>query len=158
MRWIPRTTPLFVLFWLVLSGHVDALFLALGALSVVLVSWLSWRAGLAEGEGSTVRLIVRLPRYFVWLGKEVLMASVAVMRKVWAPQLAFRPVVKATPLPDMSVLGQVTYANSITLTPGTLALDVYDDEIKVHSLEAAQLESLRAGEMVRRVQRLEGHR
>lgn len=157
MQWVLRTAPLFIVFWLVLSGHFDPLFLSLGALSVALVCWISWRAGLTEDTG-LFPLALRLPRYFPWLGKEVLLASISVVRKVWSPRPALRPVVETTPSPDMSTLSQVIYANSITLTPGTLALTVDDECVEVHSLEAADVEQLRAGRMLRRIRQLEPHR
>jgi multicomponent Na+:H+ antiporter subunit E len=53
----------------------------------------------------------------------------------------------------MSALSQAAYANSITFTPGTLALDVDDDHIRVHALQPGSVEVLRGGEMARRVLR-----
>jgi multicomponent Na+:H+ antiporter subunit E len=50
----------------------------------------------------------------------------------------------------------VTYANSITLTPGTISVDVKRDEILVHALTRDGAEGLLAGEMDRRVTRFEG--
>ncbi|MFC4852859.1 Na+/H+ antiporter subunit E [Actinophytocola glycyrrhizae] len=158
MRWNRRMVPLFVVFWLVLSGHYTTLLLVLGALSVALVCWLSWRAGLVEGEGASVPLALRLPRYLLWLVKEVLVSAVAVVRRVWSPRPRLRPTVGVTPSPDMSALSQVIYANSITFTPGTLSLDLDEDQIKVHGLDPADVEELHSGRMLRRVRRLEVRR
>lgn len=158
MRGTLRAAPLLVLFWAVLSGHFDPLFLVLGTFSVVLVCMLTWRARLGEQETVSVPLSLRLLRYLPWLVKDVLVSAVAVVRKVWAPRTALRPVVGITPTDDLSSLSQVVYANSITFTPGTLSLDVDEDRIKVHSLEAADIESLNTGRMLRRVQRLEARR
>ncbi len=152
---VPRTLPLFIVFWLVLSGHFDPLLLSLGVLSIATVCWLTWRADLLESQHLSARRLVRLPAYLVWLAGEVLRSAVAVARLAWAPGIGPRPVVEDTPLPPMSALGQVTYANSITFTPGTLAFDVDDDKIRVHSLEPAGVAQLRSGAMVRRVQSLE---
>lgn len=158
MQWIWRMAPLFVAFWLVLSGHYTTLLLVLGALSVVLVCWLSWRAGLVEGEGASIPMALRLPRYLLWLGKEVLVSAVAVVRKVWSPRPKLRPTTAVTPSPGMPALSQVIYANSITFTPGTLSLDLDEDQIKVHSLDPAGIEELHTGQMLRRVRRLEARR
>jgi multicomponent Na+:H+ antiporter subunit E len=156
VRWTARMTPPLALFWLVLSGHYTFLLLALGALSVALVCWVSWRAGFPEREAVALPLSPGLPRYAVWLAKEVLVSAVAVVRKVWSPRPAVRPVVETTPADDLSVLSQVVYANSITLTPGTLSLDVDADRIEVHGLDAGDVETLRAGRMLREVRKLEG--
>lgn len=158
MRWVARMAPLFAVFWLVLSGHLEPLLLVLGALSVALVCWLSVRAGLPSREMVTIPLALRLPRYLLWLAKEVLVSAVAVVGKAWSPRPTLAPVVAVTPSPEMSALSQVVYANSITFTPGTLSLDLDDDRIKVHSLERADVEALRAGRMLRRVRHLEAGR
>ena len=150
--------PPLALFWLVLSGHYTVLLIVLGAVSVALVCWLAWRADFPEREDVAPPLSPRLPRYVLWLGKEVLSSAVAVVRKVWSPRPDLRPVVDVTPSPDMSVFTQVVYANSITLTPGTLSLDVDEDRIEVHSLDPADVDTLRAGKMMRRARGLETRR
>ncbi len=151
---LPQTVPLLILFWLALSGHYTALLLALGALSIALVCWLTARAGLVDLSLLSGRYLFRLPAYVGWLAGQVLISALTVARLAWSGRITVRPVVESTPLPPMSALGQVIYANSITLTPGTLALDVYDDRIEVHSLQAASMPALRAGGMADRVRRL----
>lgn len=158
MHWIPRTASLLALFWLLLSGHYTVLLLILGAISVALVCLLTWRAEVVETPHLSVRRLLHLPGYLAWLGIEVLKSAVGVVRLAWARRIALEPVVGPTPLPPMSPVGQVTYANSITVTPGTLALDVDEDLIRVHSLQAGSLDALRTGRMLRRVQRLEDDR
>jgi multicomponent Na+:H+ antiporter subunit E len=156
VRWAIRMAPPLALFWLVLSGHYTVLLLVLGALSVTLVCWVSWRAAFPERDAVALPLSPGLPRYALWLGKEVMLSAVGVVRKVWSPRQAVRPVVATTPTDDLSVLSQVIYANSITLTPGTLSLDVDSDRIEVHALDAGGIEALRAGRMLREVRKLEG--
>ena len=53
-------------------------------------------------------------------------------------------------------LGRVLYANSITITPGTVSIMVYDDRIMVHAISKEGADSLNQGEMDRRVTRMEG--
>jgi multicomponent Na+:H+ antiporter subunit E len=102
-----------------------------------------------------IRLTLSLPRYVAWLAVQMLVAAVRVARLVWLPRPALRPVVGRVPANDMSHLAQTIYANSITVTPGTLAMTVDDESIEVHSLQAAGLEDLRRGAMLGRVRRLE---
>jgi multicomponent Na+:H+ antiporter subunit E len=147
-----RTAPFAIAFWLVLSGHYEPLLLTLGGLSVAVVCWLAWRAGL-DHLGATLPLLPRLPRYLLWLSGQVLVSALAVVRKVWSPRPSLRPVVASTPASNLPELSQVVYANSITLTPGTLSLHVGDDRIEVHSLERAGIDELRDGAMLGRVRR-----
>jgi multicomponent Na+:H+ antiporter subunit E len=158
MRWIVRVAPAFVVFWLVLSGHFTVLFLILGALSVALVCWITWRTGVIRHDEIPLRLLVRLPRYFLWLGKEVLLASLTVLRMIWSPRTVLEPVVETTAPQDLTEVSQVVYANSITLTPGTLSLALGDDRIEVHSLDPAGVVALDKGGMLRQVRRLEERR
>lgn len=146
-------TPLLAIFWMVLSGHVEPLLLTLGALSIAVVCWLARRAGLDQHYCPAVSVALRLPRFFLWLAVKVLVSAFAVVRRVWSPRLDLRPVVAPTPARDMPDLLLVVYANAITMTPGTLSLDVADDRIEVHSLEPAGVDELRQGAMLRQVRR-----
>lgn len=141
-------------FWLALSGHYTVLLLALGAASVALVVWISQRMEIVDEE-QPIHLTPSLPRYVLWLMGQVLIAAVRVSRLVWSPRPALRPVVGRTDAAGMSHLVQTIYANSITLTPGTLALIVDDESVEVHSLQPSGLDDLRQGAMLSRVRWLE---
>lgn len=153
IRPILRAAPFLAGFWLVLSGRFEPLSLVLGALSVALVCWLGWWADLGQLRDVTIPVVLRLPRYLVWLAGTVIVSALAVARQVWSPRTVLRPVVEPTPALDMTELAQVIYANSITLTPGTLSLDVDDERVLVHSLRAEDIEELRKGAMRSRVRR-----
>jgi multicomponent Na+:H+ antiporter subunit E len=157
-RSVLHTAPVLAVFWIVLSGHFEPLFLSLGAASVLLVCLIAHRAGVLDADGVTFARVLRLPPYLLWLVKEVLVSAVDVVRKVWSPRPALRPVVAKTPAAGLSELSQVVYANSITFTPGTLSFDVDDDCVNVHSLDEEGIEQLRSGAMLRRVRRLEPRR
>lgn len=151
-RMIPLV-PMLAAFWLVLSGHLEPLMLALGVVSLAVVCMMTWRAGLYLHRDLTAPFALRLPRYYLWLSAKVITSSLAVVRKVWSPRMVLRPVVASTPARDLPELTQVTYANSITLTPGTLSLDISDKLIRVHSLGQADIDELRTGAMLGRVPR-----
>lgn len=152
-RRILRITPFLVAFWLVLSGKAEPLSLALGALSIAVVCWLAARADLGRHSDVTVPFVLRLPRFLVWLAVQAFVSAFAVARQVWAPRLVLHPVVAPAPTGDLPVLGQVVYANAVTVTPGTLSLDLNEDRVEVHSLEPDGVEKLREGAMLRQVRR-----
>lgn len=156
MRWIPRLAPFLAAFWLLLSGHFTVLLMALGALSVVLVIWIVRRMDIVDHESLPLHLSLRhTPRYSLWLAGKVLQSALAVARQVWSPRGALQPVVDRAPTRDLPALSQVIYANSITMTPGTLSLSVDDEGIEVHSLQRSGISELQAGGMLARVRRLE---
>lgn len=143
-------------FWLVLSGHYTPLLLAFGALSVGLVVWLSHRMNAVAGR---VPLWIGRPdrvfAYALWLSGQIAWSSLAVIKQVWTPGLTPHPAVGSVPTGDTSDLGTVVYANSITLTPGTLAMRILPGSIEVHALRGSDLEELRGGAMLDRVRHLE---
>lgn len=153
LRPILGLAPFLAGFWLILSGHYTPLLLSLGAASVVLVGWLTWRAGLDQYHEVRTLIAVRLPRFAPWLGGQVLLSALSVMRKVWSPRPDLRPVVADTSTDGLTDEARVIYANSITLTPGTLSLDVGEDRIVVHSLDPDGVAELDQGAMLNRVRR-----
>lgn len=141
-------------FWLLLSGHYTPLLLWFGAASVLLVTWLSRRMDIVDDEGRPLELSLRAPRYWVWLLLQILISALEVTRCIWAWRRPLNPGFGETLAADMNDVERVTYANSITLTPGTLSVSVSDERIEVHALDASSLNALVRGEMARRVHRM----
>ena len=141
---------LLVVLWLLLSGHFDPLLLFLGAASCGLVLYLALRMDRVDGEG--IPLALRAGpwlRYLPWLGVEIVKSNLAVARVLIDRTLPIRPTAFRVESTQHSLLGHVIFANSITLTPGTVSIDLHGDAIDVHSLLVPDLEALR--EMDRRV-------
>jgi len=142
--------------WLLLSGHYTPFLLALGVVSVLVVLLIVRRMGLIDSETAPIQLTWRLPAYVPWLILEIDKANFDVARRVLTPGRSIRPTVVHLPADQRSELAQVVYANSITLTPGTVSIDVRRGEITVHALTADAAAELLSGRMSRRVCKLEG--
>lgn len=156
LRHAIRLVPVLAVFWILLSGHYTILLVTLGLLSVGIVVWIVHRMEVVDRIAIRVRPSIRTPLYAVWLVGQILASSLRVTRQVWSPHLMPRPVVGETPVADLSEVGKVAYANSITLTPGTLSMRVSDSTIEVHALEESGLADLHEGGMLARVRLLEG--
>lgn len=141
--------------WLILSGHYNALMLALGAGSVVLCVWLSHRLGVDDEVHPAHFHLLPLLRYWAWLLGQIALSALDVARRVLTPSLPIDPVVVTLPVAQTTEMGRTTYANSITLTPGTVCLDLEEHTLRVHALTAQGASALREGEMNRRVAALE---
>ena len=137
--------------WLLWSGIYKPLLLGLGLFSCLLTIYIKYRMEYFETEDFALRFGRRLIGYWAWLAKEVVRSSLDVARIVLTPSLPISPEVVKIKASCTHPVDQATLANSITLTPGTLALDVYEGEITVHALTQAGAEELRRGEMDRRV-------
>jgi multicomponent Na+:H+ antiporter subunit E len=143
--------------WLLWSGYYDnTLLVVLGALSCIVVVFLAGRMRLVDAEGVPVELAWRLLRYAPWLVWQVFLANLHVARRILDPKLPIHPSVIRVKTGQKSDLGRVIYANSITLTPGTVSINIDEDEIWVHALTKETAADLETGEMDRRVTWLEG--
>lgn len=142
-------------FWLVLSGHYTALILSMGVASIALVVWIARRMDLADFEIAPVHFTPKLLAYWVWLSSEIVKSTLDVTRRVLRGRKALHPAYEDVAIDQGTAMSETILANSITLTPGTLAVDVNNDKIRVHTVHKDLLVSLRDGGMARRVKALE---
>ncbi|MGH8633506.1 MAG: Na+/H+ antiporter subunit E [Burkholderiales bacterium] len=143
-------------FWLLLSGYFTPFLVTMGAISAVAIAWLGRRMDLIDHEGHPVHLSWRALGYMPWLVKEIVKSAWDVSRIIVDPRLQISPQLVRAKTSQKSPVGVVTYANSITLTPGTISVDVRPGEILVHALTRETAAGLLEGEMDRRVTRFEG--
>ena len=142
--------------WILLSGYYTPLLLTLGVVSCLIVWWLSHRMDLVDHEDHPLHLHpVKLGAYFGWLIVQVIKSNIDVARRIINPKLPIQPKVFRVHTSQRTEVGQVMYANSITLTPGTVSIDLEGDEIEVHALAENPAASLSTGEMDRRVTAVE---
>tara|TARA_R110001583_G_scaffold6598_11_gene33430 strand:- start:436 stop:909 length:474 start_codon:yes stop_codon:yes gene_type:complete len=142
-------------FWLLNSGHNTMLILALGLASIILVLAIVRQMDVVDQESQPLYLTRRIFTYYIWLIKEIIQANIIVVKHIWLGNKSISPTLGRIKISQKTDMGKVIYANSITLTPGTVTIDLIDDEVIVHALLQKDIESLLAGEMDRRVSLLE---
>lgn len=138
-----------------MSGHYNPITLSLGALSIAITVWASIKIGAVDSEGHPLELLTRSPRYALWLLIEMVQANIAVVRQILTRKLP-SPGIQHFDTTGLDDLGRVIYANSVTLTPGTLTIDISDDCLVVHALDKNSLADMEAGNMHRQVKNLMG--
>jgi len=138
-------------FWLTFSGHFDSLHLGLGIVCCLFVAMLSYDLLIPTTPSSLwlVR-IWRLCLYTPWLLYEIVLANFHVVYLVFRPG-QIRPQVVRFHTRLKSDVARAALGNSITLTPGTITLDIQDGEFHVHALSDKAAESVMTGEMESRV-------
>ncbi|MCZ6483090.1 MAG: Na+/H+ antiporter subunit E [Alphaproteobacteria bacterium] len=94
--------------------------------------------------------------YLAWLAKEIILANLAVAKIILSPSLPLSPLLFRVKTSQKTDVGRVMYANSITLTPGTISLEVEDDDIIVHAIAGDLASDMAKGGMDRRVTAVEG--
>jgi multicomponent Na+:H+ antiporter subunit E len=154
---------LLMTFWLLLSGHYDFFHIFLGVISVALVVGLNYRLRnhrifREELKQQTRLRIFRLFVYVPWLLWQIVVSSIQVAYVVLHPSVPADPslVRFKTRLPNTG--SKVILGNSITLTPGTLTLEIKDDEFLVHALSDVSSSGIVSGELPGQVAKLYAER
>ena len=139
-------------FWIVLSGHFDLFHLSLGALCSLLVSVFSHDLLFEDirAKGRHISM-VRFLAYLPWLSYQIILANLYVAYLVLSPKMAISPRITRFKTTLTNDLSRVVLGNSITLTPGTITMEIADGEFFVHSLTKKVEDSLLTGEMEARV-------
>lgn len=145
-----------MVFWLLLSGFFKPLLLSFGLGSVVLVVFLLHRMNSFDGLNLGLPLKYSFLRYISWLMGKVVLSSLEVTKLVWSKNQKLSPAVAKLPVSNSSVKSLVLYTNSITLTPGTLSIDVDNEHVTVHALNARSIDELKAGEMAKGISTVAG--
>lgn len=137
---------------------LEPLMLAFGLSSCLFVAWIVSRLQVADSRERPFAIFVRLITYVPWIIKEIVISNIDVAKRIWQKDMPISPTIVTVPASQKTALGLVLHANSITLTPGTLSIDVDNNAIEVHALAKESIDPLLEGEMDRRVTKLEGQR
>lgn len=123
-----------VVYWLTLSGYFDhPILFVTGGLSVLAVIGLCARMRILDEE-TVPYLHGKTLGYIPWLFKEIVKANMAVVKAVLSPHMEISPTLVKVNMDHETDLGRMIFANSITLTPGTISVQMEDGEILVHAL------------------------
>ena len=159
-RFVTHSVSMFVvlyLFWLLLSGYFITFLLAAGAGCAAAVVVVARRMDVIDREGHPIHLGLRaLLSYWPWLIGEIVKSGWDVSRRILDPRLPISPTLVRFKPSQATALGLVIHANSITLTPGTISVEVAAGEFLVHALTQEGAAGLAASEMDRRVTGLDG--
>ncbi|MDH5572484.1 MAG: Na+/H+ antiporter subunit E [Gammaproteobacteria bacterium] len=143
---------LLFVFWLLLSGHFEPLLLGFGLASVVLTVFMAKRMNVIDHESYPLHLSSRIPAFFVYLIREIVNANIRVIKQIMIPGgKSISPQLIEIPVPQKTDLARVIYANSITLTPGTVSVELTKDKVTVHALTKQTADDLLTGTMAKAI-------
>ena len=146
---------LFVL-WIILSGKFDVFHLAAGLLTIGIVAWLQSFLVPMRGENEPRLRLIPVLFYIPWLFWQMVLSAVFVARLILWDREEIDPRIVVFRSNQPSVVHHTVFANSITLTPGTLTVDLQGDRYLVHAICARTENELLNGPMARKVARLSG--
>ena len=156
MRFVLTAIIMFV-FWIFLSGEFSFILLLTGIISSLLVSYISHDLLIGNGDMKLgfIRTI-RFIRFLPWLLWQIVLANIDLALRTLHPKMPINPILINIKNNLKTDLGMVILANSITLTPGTVTIDVNKNEFLVHVISEKAAQSLISGEMQARVKKIEG--
>jgi len=159
MRLLTLILVMFI-YWLLLSGHYTTWLIVSGVLCSFLVLLAGLRLGYADEEGHPIGQLARGLIYWPWLVKEIILSALDVTKLILHPSLPISPALVRIKASQKSAMGLTTYANSITLTPGTISSRVssHDHEITVHAISHSSAMGLADGKMDGHVTWFEGNK
>jgi multicomponent Na+:H+ antiporter subunit E len=135
------------LLWLGFSGHFEPLLLSLGVVSTAVAVYLARRMEVLDQESHPIHLTGKLLRFWTWLAREIVLANIEVIKCILKPGKSISPQMITLPLKQKTDLGRVIYANAITLTPGTVSVQLEKNIIVVHALTKQTADELATGKM-----------
>ena len=145
-------------FWVLLNGRWDAEIALVGAI-VCAALYAFMMAFMGYSPRKEWKLAKRLPRifgYFLYLVREIFLSSWQTIRLIWSPDKEIEPRVTSFRTRLRTDAGKVVLANSITMTPGTITVDVQDDLFLIHCLDESFDMGAEGFEMENRIARVEG--
>ena len=146
----------FILFslWLLMSGHYNVLIVSLGIISCAFCVYVAKRGKLIDDEGLPIFFMPRLLNYLIWLFKEILKSNLSTAKVIINGKV--EPETFTVKTSQVTDVAKVTYANSITLTPGTVTTKIQKGVLEVHALNSDFGNDVRTNEMDKKVTWLEG--
>jgi multicomponent Na+:H+ antiporter subunit E len=142
-----------------MSGHYDGLMLSFGVLSVLFVIFIANRMNVIDNEGHPVHLTLRAPVYWIWLIWQIIISNVLVAKHILSLNINIDPRLIIIQSNQKNDLDKTNYANSITLTPGTVSVLLNDDDsILVHALDQNFENDLKSRVMEKKVKLMTGNK
>lgn len=148
---------LLIVFWIILNGRITTEIVLLGiAFAAAIYIFARKFMGLSmQKEKSFWKHFLWGICYLAILFKEIIVSNLAMLRIVFSPKRKFHPVVVSFPAPLKSHLLQVILADSITLTPGTITVRLYEEKFEVHCLDESMAKGLNDGVFVKMLKKWE---
>lgn len=141
--------------WGAFSGHFSTYDLSLAAFFSAFTVYLAIRCNVIGRGRIPLRPLASLFHYMPWLIYQIVTANIDVAKRVLHPRLPISPKFEKLPLQTSTEVGTAAYANSITLTPGTVTVELKDQQVLVHGLTQNAIEDLRDNTMQERIKKLE---
>lgn len=155
MRYTLGLFVILIVFWTINSQYNAGLILFFGLISILLVLFITHRMKLIDQESTPLHLFLSIWPFWCWLLKEIVVGSIYVLKKILQGNSSLSPKIIEIKLDFKDEISKVIFANSITLVPGTLSVQLNEESIVVHALTQELADDLLSGELAHRIKRIE---
>ena len=153
---------LFFVFWVILNARIAAEVVVIGILVTIALSFFTYRViglSLSTEKKAWIR-IVQVIDYLILLVYEIILANIQMIKVVLSPNIRahLRPRIVLFDSPTRSIVSRVCHANSITITPGTIMVDLQGegDRFGVYAINPSLLKGINNTLFVRKLLKMEG--
>jgi multicomponent Na+:H+ antiporter subunit E len=146
---------LLLVVWFLWSGHTEPLIVGFGVFASAVGVAFASRTRILDEEAFPFHLSVRFVTFVPWVLWQIVLANLHVARVVLSPKLTIQPHLLRVPAEQKTVIGAVIHANTITITPGTVTLDLREGSLLIHALTDAAAKDDLDGTVNRRISELE---
>lgn len=153
---IGKWAAVLAVFWLLLSGYIQPLLLSFGVISVAIVLLVLKRMDAVDRKPRSVSTGFSMARYLLWLLGQIALSAIHVTKLVWGASDKLTPTLAKIPVTNVPPKCRVLYANSVTLTPGTLCVGLDSEVMTVHALQEVSIAQLEEGVMERKINSIWG--
>lgn len=151
------------IFWLLITASLEPKFLIMGLVSTVVVAWMCMPIFMLHNQSHTKKYFmlgfspIKLLLYTIWLMKELVLANVDVAKAALKKDLPIEPKILYFQCHYDNPLALTVLANSITLTPGTITVNVSHKNVyTIHALTPGAAQGIMDGAMLKKVAELLG--
>ena len=131
------TWGLLILIWIGFTGTFDSMELLMGSIISLIIAIYAHRTFTQEGlRLLTLRKMAYMVKYLWVFVIELIKSNMDVALRVINPKLPINPEIVEFKTSLKSEMGRLILANTITLTPGTLTVDLIDDTYYIHWLNS----------------------
>jgi multicomponent Na+:H+ antiporter subunit E len=141
------------LLWWILSGYTKVLLISLGIVSVLFTAFMAHRMDVVDEESHPLDLSLKLVRYWIYLLWQIVISNLQMLKLILSPNPDIDPRIVTSRITQDSELGRVVLGNSVTLTPGTVTLEIQGDLIEAHAINSSAASGVTSGDLDVRVPR-----
>jgi len=144
-----------LIFWFMLSGHFSVIIVTSAVIYALIAAYFTHDYFIEKISFAGIKRIFKFIAYLPWLFWEIIMANLQVAYIVLSPKMPISPELVETETDLKTDYGKTALGNSITLTPGTVTIEIENSKILVHAITKEHAQDIRNKDIEKKILRIE---